>query len=119
MSELTQEQVTAFLAGLDKLTKETGVELSSCGCCDTSTTLRALRTSGSDYGYMIDPPDGYTKGSWSALSWERISADMLRPQPESKPNALRIRAESVAKKREAKWLELRRLYVGKYVGKEE
>ncbi len=53
----TKEQLEAFIAGLEKLTEETGVILDGCGCCD-SPCLR-LKEENGKYKYNIEEEYGY------------------------------------------------------------
>ena len=57
MKKATKEQLEAFIAGLEKLTEETGVILTGCGCCD-SPALH-LKEEDGKYKYHIDEKYGY------------------------------------------------------------
>lgn len=53
----TKEQLEAFIAGLEKLTEETGVVLNGCGCCDSP--YLHLKEEDGRYRYHIDEEYGY------------------------------------------------------------
>lgn len=47
------ENIKAFLIGLEKLTRETGVEIRGCGCCGSPFLINAKITS-DESGYAVD-----------------------------------------------------------------
>jgi len=72
MSELSEKE-KAFLVGLEKLTQETGIKISGCGCCGSPFLDEAKITSdnsGYGIGYAgeilwIDKSDKYDWDNFS------------------------------------------------------
>ncbi len=81
------EKERAFLIGLAKLTRETGMVIGGCGCC-SSPHLQALPES-----EAIDPEAGYGYGYASEVvwispddtyDWEEYGGSIVRDLPEVK-----------------------------------
>ena len=76
--ETTDEKERLFLIGLEKLTRDTGIEIGGCGCCGSPYLEQAEITdkrSGYGYGYAsevlwIDPSDDY--------DWENYSGSIVK-----------------------------------------
>ena len=71
------ENERAFLIGLEKLTRETGIEIAGCGCCGSPFLLEAdITDTRSGYGMLdgqvewIDPSDDY--------DWEKYSKFIVK-----------------------------------------
>ena len=74
------EAVAAFLVGLEKLTRETGVAIWGCGCCGSPSLATAdVSDERSGYGY-----DGCSCVMWIAPSdkydWETYSEKIVREE---------------------------------------
>ena len=81
MECVMQQQEIDFLVGLAKLTRETGIAISGCGCCG-SPSIEVLSAE-----ELADPRAGYGYGyagevSWLAPSnqyrWERFAGSIVR-----------------------------------------
>jgi len=76
--ETINEKEVLFLIGLEKLTRDTGIEIGGCGCCGSPYLDQAEITdkrSGYGYGYAsevlwIDPSDDY--------DWENYSGSIVK-----------------------------------------
>jgi hypothetical protein len=76
----SQEQ--AFLVGLEKLTRETGIVISGCGCCGSpsldTVTKEELSDESAGYGF------GYAgEVTWISrndkYSWDKFSKSIAKP----------------------------------------
>jgi len=76
--ETTDEKERLFLIGLEKLTRDTGIEIGGCGCCGSPYLDQAeITDKRSGYGYgdsgkvvWIDPSDDY--------EWENYSGSIAK-----------------------------------------
>lgn len=77
MEKLNEKEVL-FLIGLEKLTRDTGIEIAGCGCC-SSPFLDEAKITSKDSGYScensgrviwIDPSDEY--------DWEEFSGSIVK-----------------------------------------
>ena len=70
--EKLNEKERAFLIGLEKLTRETGIKIDGCGCCSSPFLLEAdITDTRSGYGLVFgqvawfDPSSDYYWGKYS------------------------------------------------------
>jgi hypothetical protein len=64
------ENYRRFIQGLEKLTRETGVYIVGCGCCDSPSLWDAEP-------HQLHPEAGYSvKPNGGCVSWEYFEPDM-------------------------------------------
>jgi len=70
----------AFLIGLSKLTRETGVKIGGCGCCGSPFLGEAKDTS-EQSGYVYEPEAGFDDVRWVDMfdsDWDRHKDRIVR-----------------------------------------